>query len=209
MTSTSSPYPSCTAFAGHRRLAAGPLPDVALRVRAALADDPHSGVLVYDDATGRIVDLDLRGSDAEILARLAASLPPDIASGAEAAADKVGDKPAGDAVRGRGRPRLGVVAREVTLLPRHWEWLSAQPGGASVALRKLVEEARRAHATKDDLRQRQEAAYRYMSSQAGDLPGFEEATRALFAQDARRFGEHTASWPQDVRDYAARLAFEA
>ena len=90
------------------------------------------------------------------------------------------------------------MAREVTLLPRHWDWLNSQPGGASVALRKLVEEARRTHAGKDRVRQSQEAAYRFMSAVAGNLPGFEEATRALFAANAARFDEEVARWPADV-----------
>jgi hypothetical protein len=113
----------------------------------------------------------------------------------------------GGELRGRGRPKLGVVAREVTLLPRHWDWLNTQPGGASVALRKLVEEARRTSGDRDRTRAAQEAAYHFMSAIAGDLPGFEEATRALFAYDRRRFGDLVAQWPEDVRDHAIRLAF--
>jgi len=108
--------------------------------------------------------------------------------------------------RPRGRPRLGVVPREVTLLPRHWEWLAGQPGGASVALRKLVEQARRDHAGRDARRQAHERAYHFMSAIAGDLPGFEEATRALFADEATRFVELIRSWPHDVRAHATRLA---
>jgi hypothetical protein len=95
----------------------------------------------------------------------------------------------------------------VTLLPRHWEWLAAQPGGASVALRKLVEEARRANAGADRVRRAREAAYHFTHALAGDLPGFEEATRALFAGDRARFERHAASWPADVREHAVRLAF--
>ncbi|WP_188590115.1 DUF2239 family protein, partial [Achromobacter denitrificans] len=102
---------------------------------------------------------------------------------------------------------LGVVAREVTLLPRHWDWLAAQPGGASVVLRKLVEQARRDNESADRRRQRQEAAYRFMSAMAGNLPGFEEATRALYAEDRERFAAQVASWPQDVRGYALGLAW--
>ena len=109
--------------------------------------------------------------------------------------------------RGRGRPRLGVVAREVTLLPRHWDWLGLQPGGASVALRRLVEEARRASGDRDRVRAAQDAAYCFISAIAGNLPGFEEAARALFAYDRRRFADLIAGWPEDVRDYAIQLAF--
>ena len=105
-------------------------------------------------------------------------------------------------------PKLGVVPREVTLLPRHWDWLAAQPGGASVALRKLVEQARRDNEVRDRKRERQEAAYLFMCSLAGNLPGFEEATRALYADDRKRYAEQVASWPEDVRNYALRLAWK-
>jgi hypothetical protein len=146
--------------------------------------------------TGRAVDLDLRGSDAEILARL----PQDTSS------DLPVEAPASEP-RGRGRPKLGVVAREVTLLPRHWEWLNAQPGGASVALRKLVDEARRANGDKDRAREAREAAYHFMSAAAGNRPHFEEASRALFADDRRHFVALIADWPADIRDHAVALAF--
>jgi hypothetical protein len=99
-----------------------------------------------------------------------------------------------------------VVAREVTLLPRHWDWLAAQPGGASVALRKLVEEARRGSADADRRRAARDAAYRFMSAMAGDLPGFEEAARALFADDRQRFDDVVAAWPADIRDYTVAVA---
>jgi hypothetical protein len=104
-----------------------------------------------------------------------------------------------------GRPKLGVVAREVTLLPRHWEWLAGQPGGASVALRKLVELARKTNAGADRRRQAQEAAYRFLSAMAGDEPGFEEATRALFAGRREEFEANMAAWPEDVREHARKL----
>lgn len=181
---------TCTAFDGNRRIAAGPLAEVALAVRAAEAAGAAGPVLIYDDATGRIVDVDLRGADAEIVARLggAGEAPP-------------------PAPRGRGRPRLGVVSREVTLLPRHWDWLAVQPGGASVALRRLVDEARRAGGDRDRGRRARDAAYAFMSSAAGDLPGFEEAARALFADDRTRLEAMIARWPADLRDHALRLAF--
>jgi len=187
-----------TAFDGHRRIASGALPEVALAVRRAQDNLSNGPVLIYDNATGQLVDVDLRGTDSEITARLTPAVPasePPLPTVEPALA------------RGRGRPKLGVVSREVTLLPRHWEWLAQQPGGASVALRKLVDEARRADAGTTQRRQQQEAAYRFMSSIAGDLPGFEEATRALFAQDQAQFLQHSSAWPQDVRDHAKQMAF--
>ena len=177
-----------TAFAGQRLHCAGSLRDVALALHAH--GDAQPAVVVIDDRSGRTIDLDLRGSAAELLERL----------GPAGEADNPAEP------RGRGRPKLGVVAREVTLLPRHWDWLAAQPGGASVALRKLVEEARRANADQDRRRQATDAAFRALSTLGGDLPGFEEATRALFAQDSERLARCLADWPSDLRDYALRLA---
>lgn len=187
---------SCTAFVHTRRLMSGALIDVALAIKDALAGDPDLPVLTFDDATGAVIDLDLRGTTAEIVARLAA--PP-----AKVAAAPHRAGPA----QGRGRPKLGVVAREVTLLPRHWEWLAAQPGGASQALRRLVDEARRADGGRTKLRLALEAAYRFTAAMAGDRPGFEEASRALFANDRARFAGQAASWPADVREHAIRLAW--
>src|SRR5690242_5105119 len=182
-----------TAFAGPQRLASGALADVALAVKHA-GTTPAS-VTIFDDRTGRTIDLDLRGSDADILARLS-----------RATADDVRPEPPTSEPRGRGRPKLGVVAREVTLLPRHWEWLNAQPGGASVALRKLVDEARKTNGTRDRRRRAAEAAYRVMSAMAGNERDYEDAIRALFAKDLTRFDASITTWPTDVRDYAERLA---
>jgi hypothetical protein len=102
-----------------------------------------------------------------------------------------------------------VVAREITLLPRHWEWLALQPGGASVAIRKLVDDARRGGEDKDRIRHGQDAAYRFMSAMAGNRPHFEEAIRALFTPNPQRFNELITGWPVDVRDHAAHLAERA
>jgi hypothetical protein len=195
--------PSYTSFDGHRRIAFGSLLANALVVKKALEKNAAGPVLIFDDATGRSIDIDTRGSDEDVAARLAAAAPGRTGPG-EAPAPSTG---AAEEPRGRGRPKLGVVAREVTLLPRHWEWLATQSGGASVALRKLVEDARRASSGKEKARQAQERAYHFMSAMAGDLPGFEEATRALFANDRLKFGELVAPWPGDVRDHAHRLAF--
>jgi len=180
------------AFHDTSSIASGSLATVALAVKATLAADPTAAILVFDDATGKVVDLDLRGSDAEIAARYA---PP--AGNAEATAD--------DTPRGRGRPKLGVVAREVTLLPRHWDWLTLQPGGASQVLRRLVDEARKADGGRSQVRAAQDRTYAFIATMAGDREGFEEASRALFAGDEARFAEHSRTWPTDIRDYAGKL----
>ncbi|RKH47789.1 DUF2239 family protein [Corallococcus sicarius] len=189
-----SPSDCWTAFAGQRLLASGPPSEVVTAARRALdAGEPES-LLLFDDATGRQVDFHLRGSLEEVLARLQPAPEP----AAEASES-----------RGPGRPKLGVVAREVTLLPRHWEWLATQPGGASVALRKLVEAARATHGDADRVRQAQAAADRFMTTMAGNAPGYEEAARALYAGDRARFNKWTRAWPDDIRDCARRLAAPA
>lgn len=189
----------CVAFADERMIAAGPLSQVALVARERAVDATAGPVLVFDDASGRVIDLDLRGSAEEVLARLARG-PGTGGEGAEAAAP---------GPRRRGRPRLGVVAREVTLLPRHWDWLARQPGGASQALRRMVEDAVRRDGSASDIRDACEAAHRFMSAMAGDLPNFEEASRALFASDPDRFAAMLERWPPDIARHATRLATRA
>ena len=176
---------ACTAFLNGNRLASGAPEDVAVACRAALAAAPEAEIRVFDDATAQPIDFDLRGSTEEVRARHAA--PP----------------------RRPGRPKLGVVAREVTLLPRHWEWLAAQRGGASVALRRLVDEARAETASTDRARAAQEAAFRFLQAMAGDRSCFEEVIRALFAGDAARFNERMKGWPEDIAAYARKLAAPA
>ena len=194
--------PSYTSFNGHKRFASGSLPVNALAVKHALDSGMTSAMLTFCDQTGQVVDIDLRGSDADILARL----PPD---GFQIQGNESALLDSGESAepRGRGRPKLGVVAREITLLPRHWDWLATQPGGASVTLRKLVDESRRANADRDRQRQASECAYHFMSAMAGDMAGFEEASRALFANDAAKFRQQTEAWPADVRDYVRYLAY--
>jgi hypothetical protein len=179
-----------TAFLDGRRLATGPLHEVAVAVLRSQQAQPEGHPLVFSNASGQSADLDLRGGEDAVAARYTVAAPPE----------------ASHAPKGRGRPRLGVVAREVTLLPEHWEWLAAQPGGASVALRKLVHEARRSSGDRDRTRQARERAYHAMSTLAGHLAGFEEASRALFAGDHERLVAQMAAWPEDVQAYVKQLA---
>lgn len=194
--------PSYTSFAGHKRIASGSLQTNALAVKNVMTSGELGPLLIFCDQTGRVVDIDTRGSDAEMLVRL----PAERGSPQEntSAPSDTGES---DEPRGRGRPKLGVVAREVTLLPRHWDWLASQPGGASVTLRKLVEEARRVNVDQDRQRLASERAYHFMVAMAGDLTGFEEASRALFANDAVKFRQQLESWPVDIRDYSWCLAY--
>ena len=187
------------AFEGDRRIAVGDLGDVARAAKEALDRRKDAAILVFDGLTSGPIDIDFRGSVADVQARL-----PKIAGVAATVEDAVPATP-----RGPGRPKLGVVAREVTLLPRHWDWLAQQPGGASVALRKLVEAARRTGEDGNRVRRAQEAAYRFMSAMAGDKTHYEDAIRALFANDPARFEKLIAAWPADVRDHTLTLAESA
>jgi len=193
---TPTPTLRCTAFAGHQRIASGELRHVALKAKQVFDIGTGQPILIFEDVSGKVVELPLELPAADLLRTLSAT-------------------PAGDATptpvpaRGPGRPRLGVVAREITLLPRHWDWLAAQPGGASVALRRLVEGARKLTTGGDRRRVAQEVAYRFMHALAGDLPHYEDATRALFAGDFTHFEDALAHWPEDVRDHASLLAADA
>jgi hypothetical protein len=184
------PAQACIAFEDGRKIAEGAPGDVAVAVSRRAAKREHGMFLVFDMATGAVVHLDWRGNEAQIAKRHAPEF----------------QAPEPEEPRGPGRPKLGVVAREVTLLPRHWEWLSQQRGGASAALRRLVDEARRAHEPEDRQRAARERAYRFMSALASDWPEFEEASRALFAGDALALTQRTRTWPPDAREHLMRLA---
>ncbi|OSZ72898.1 hypothetical protein CAP39_04390 [Sphingomonas sp. IBVSS1] len=165
----------CSAFADGRCVARGPLADV-LPVLAAWPAD-QAAPLLFDDASGEQLDIDPRQPPP-------ADVPPS---------------------RGRGRPKLGVMAREVTLLPRQWDWLARQRGGASAALRRLVDEARRQDMGQAARRAAQDRCYRFLTAVAGDRPGYEAVIRALFAGDAAGMAALMAGWPPDIAAHARRL----
>lgn len=207
-TATHTPHGAgVTAFAGTRLIARGTPLDVALAVKAVQEKGESASVLIFDDRDATQVEFDLRGRPADVAARLAADAAWQAQTASETPQDAENEQEASDdAPRGRGRPKLGVVAREVTLLPRHWDWLAAQPGGASVVLRKLVETARHASEAKDRVRTSREAVHRFMTALAGNLPGYEEALRALYAGERARFEAWSVDWPVGVRDYVRELA---
>jgi len=186
-----------TLFDGQQIVARGSRGVVAQALAAAIHQRRNGPLLAFSDRTGLVVDLDWRGSDAEIAARYEPAAADTASTDAEDGPDQ---RP-----RGPGRPRLGVTAREVTLLPSHWEWLATQRGGASVTLRRLVEEARRSSTQSDQARAARDASYRFLHAVGGDLPGFEEVSRALFAGDRVRLESLLEPWPDDVRQYALYL----
>lgn len=174
---------SYSVFVGTVLLASGDLPAVLTAMKSRFDQDRGTLFLIFNDRTGKQVDFDLRGSLPEVLARY------------EPAPVRVGP----------GRPKLGVIAREVSLLPRHWEWLEQQPSGASAAIRRLVEDARKRDPGEQQARLAIEAAGRFLSAMAGSFPGYEEASRALYARNRSRFTNLIKEWPRDIRLHTQRL----
>jgi hypothetical protein len=172
-----------TAFAGQRHIVSGDLRTMLLRTKEQLDGGETETVLTFDDTTGQQVDFDFRGTPDQVLER---AMPAPVSGG-------------------RGRPKLGVVSREVTLLPRHWEWLEQQPNGISAALRRLVDEARKREPALERARRVRDATSRFMWSMAGNLPDFEEATRALFDGDHGRLRSLIHGWPEDIRNHVDRM----
>ena len=180
--------PTYTTFVGPLRLVTAPLAEMLRQTRLHLESKGDQGVIVFADATGRHADFDFSGTLEQVLER---ALPP---------AKLAQSQPIGP-----GRPKLGVVSREVSLLPRHWQWLEGQRGGASASLRRLIDEARKADPAGERRRLATEAAGRFMTIMAGDLPGYEEATRALYSHDAERLQQLTAGWPEAVQSHILYL----
>lgn len=181
------------AFDGTQKIINGEPEQVADFVQKYTNANPQSNILAFDEATSQQLDMDGPGSLLSALRRLPLEKP-------------VMETPVANIVRSVGRPKLGVTPREVTLLPRHWEWLASQPGGASVALRKLVEQAQRTNKDIDRMRGARDAAYRFMNAMAGNYPDFEEATRALFAGNLSLLQTYIENWPQDIRNHTLSLA---
>jgi hypothetical protein len=179
-----------TAFESHDQVAHGPLDEVVTQVKRRMGRGSHSGILIFNDWTGKLMDFNFQGTEKEVQKRLEVF---------------VGDVNTGDTT-GPGRPKLGVVSREVSLLPRHWEWLASQPGGASATLRRLVEESKKKSAHTGLARQAQERTHKFMTAVAGDLEGFEEALRALYQGDRKKLSSQIHSWPNDIKDYVLRLS---
>ncbi|GGH18447.1 DUF2239 family protein [Paenibacillus segetis] len=188
----------CTAFLGVGVVASGSLQHVISTVKDVLDDRDLTQLLIFDDTTGTQIDVDFRGKTDDVLKRLG-----------EQFGDLLGTEMNHQPTRRVGRPKLGVVSGEVTLLPRDWEWLKSQPGGASVTLRKLVGEARRAGGQQSKIRESQEATHHFMTAMAGNFHQYEEALRALYAGDLERFYHYIDDWAPDIRNHIKRLATNA
>lgn len=178
-----------TAFNGDELIARGALLDVALKLKDRLTKNRGMSFFVFDDRTCKTVEVDLRGTKDDLRNRLR-----------DTEDNKESPSP------GPGRPKLGVICREISLLPRHWDWLNLQPGGASSALRRLVEDAKKRNSPQDRIRMAQEVTYRFMHTMGGNLAGYEEALRSLYSRDRQKFKEHTATWPRDVRKHTWKIA---
>ncbi|MEY4239279.1 MAG: hypothetical protein RL339_1880 [Pseudomonadota bacterium] len=188
LSSSSSLDRQCVAFAGGQLISRGALIEVALALRGwDRTDGPQP--LILDERTGEPVEVDLRGTPAEVVARLGAA--------SDQATERAPARP--------GRPKIGVIAREVTLLPRHWEWLAQQPGSASQVLRRLIDAQRGEEREMPLPPELQQNVYRFMSAIAGNFPGFEDVSRALFAGDIEGTIDAARAWPVDVQDHLRRM----
>jgi uncharacterized protein len=185
-----------TAFDSQQLLFQGTLSEVVLKIKKRLGRADHSSVLIFSDETGKTMDFNFQGSEKDVQKRLEVFVSDGIPKESS----------------GPGRPKLGVISREISLLPRHWEWLASQPGGASTILRTLVEEAAKKSTGSISVKQLQERVYRFLSVMAGDLPAYEEALRALYKRDKSKFTALIKEWPRDIRSHSLELAkpvFEA
>lgn len=181
---------SYTAFGNEKLIAHGSLDEVVLKIKRWNDKNTTASLLVFNDFTGKTMEFDLRGSEKDVLQKIEMFIPQDVSAVSP----------------GPGRPKLGVITREVSLLPQHWEWLASQPEGASAALRKLVEGAKKNLVMKESVKQVQERAYKIMSILAGDLPQYEEALRSLYRKNEENFKQHIAMWSPDIKDYVIKIA---
>jgi|TARA_B110000879_G_scaffold21779_1_gene27840 hypothetical protein len=167
---------SVFAFAGEKLIAEGLTVEVKGKIQN-LVD--RQNVLVFDQDNGRQISLIFDQESASELSSSSEGRPA------------LKNKP--------GRPKLGVVGREITLLPRHWEWLDGQRGGASATLRRLIDQCRAENMGQDMIRLAQDSTNRFIYAIAGNLSNFEEAVRALYGNNPDRFAECMRLWPADIR----------
>lgn len=174
------------AFLSTQLMARGPLEQVLTTVHS-LGYGTAKQCLFFDESTGIQIDFDLRGSLEEIKARLAKH-PGLSANEAQP--------------RGPGRPKLGVSCKEVCLLPAQWDWLASQSGGPSAALRRLVMAAMKAEPQWGLDPKRKTATDKVLVALAGNQPRYEEASRALWADDLPTFEAIVTGWPDEIGAWA-------
>jgi len=199
------PEPQVVGFVGWELVARGTLDEVVAACRLASAQRPNQRTAFFDDVSGHAVEAPV----APTATRSPSEGVSPIVRSAPAAEREASDATGPQRKRGPGRPRLGVVSREVSLLPRHWEWLSAQRGGTSATLRRVIDAARKADGGTTERRRTIDAAHRFLWDIAGDLPCFEELTRALYAEQFQRVADLSCSWPTGVRQQLLRFVDRA
>lgn len=180
-----------TAFEEFKIVSQGTLDDVAISVKHRLKEQGSSNILIFSDSTGRQIDLDLSGTDKQVLDRL-----------------KVFTTSSVQTQSGAGRPKLGVLPREISLLPSHWEWLLNQEGGSSAVIRNLIDEKMKTQLIHKN-KIAQERTYKFLSAHAGNLPSFEDAVRFLYRKDKKKFMDQISGWPKDVLKYTLSLSSDA
>ena len=198
MDETHSSVRKYTAFCGTSCISRGTIEAVVLAAKAIVDGGEKARMAIFDDLTAETIEIDFRGSPDDVLTRL--DDHPMLRRASDAGPGDVSERRPGP-----GRPRLGVVSRDVSLMPRHWEWLAKQEGGASGVLRRLVEDARKNGQQKDRLREAQTAVHRFMWDMAGNEPHFEDASRAFYARDYETLRELIRDWPSDIRAHLKRL----
>lgn len=183
------------AFKKEKLIAEGDLKKVILKTKRELMRSPESAILIFSNETGKTMDFNFQGSENEVLSRLEVFLEP-----------KIEIDPKEKKV---GRPSLGVISREVSLLPKHWEWLACQSGGASAEIRRLVEKAMKQTQAASTVKMAQEKTFRFLNTIAGNFPNFEEAIRSLYRRDLNAFEQIIKFWPVDIKDHALHLSKHA
>ncbi|MBC7539648.1 MAG: DUF2239 family protein [Bacteriovorax sp.] len=179
-----------TAFDGHKLFGQGDLSEIVIKIKKQLGKSDNASIIIFSDNTGKVFDFNFQGTLSDVKKRLDMYIQTEVP----------------EVNAGAGRPKLGVISREISLLPQHWEWLATQPGGSSSTLRKLVDEAKKKTSGGPSIKQTQEIVHRFASAMAGDFEGFEEALRALYRKDKGLFHAQMKNWPEDIRDYIIELS---
>lgn len=164
-----------TAFRGDTRIITDSLFNVAL----ALQKQSEMNVLVFNDQTGQQIDLDLSGSEDDLKQRYTEV----------------------EYVKKVGRPKLGVISREITLQQKHWNWLDQQSSSASAVIRKLIDKELNDPSSESNIMLAKQAIDHFMLAMLGNMPNYEEATRALYQGNKSHFLALIHNYPKDLKVY--------